>query len=67
MNQISEKEKNKEKVSWASLEEVSPKEMMQLSIYKKFKEITMRQKTLDEDGQTLMQSFTGKLSTLMKN
>jgi len=64
--------KNMDKMSWAFLEQVSVKEMMQLHMYSKFKEITMREEgvekeTLDEDGHRIIQTFERKLTSLMRN
>jgi len=61
-----------DKMNWAFLEQVSVKEMMQLHMYSKFKEITMREEgvekeTLDEDGHRIIQTFERKLTSLMRN
>ena len=75
LNLISDKyycNKNMDKMNWAFLEQVSMKEMMQLHMYSKFKEITMREEgvekeTLDEDGHRIIQTFERKLTSLMRN
>ena len=49
-------------MNWACLEQVSLKEMMQLNLYSKFKEINMREGKLEVDGNILDR----KLTPLMK-